>query len=55
MLDWSYGKQDFNPGFPGRRNGDLIEIRAVESRFLDRLFKDQFRGNFGPFNSESVK
>ena len=51
LLDWSYGNQDFNSGFPGRINGDLVDIGAVESPFLDRPFNDRFRGNFGPFDS----
>lgn len=49
LLDWSYGPQDFLPGFPGRVNGDRVDIGAVESPFVDRLFNDRFQGGFGPF------
>jgi len=42
LLDWSYGSQDFDPGIPGRVNGDRVDIGAVESPYLDRAFRDRF-------------
>jgi len=55
LLDWSYGSQDFLPGAPGRVNGERVDIGAVESPFVDRLFKDQFRDSGSATASEGVE
>jgi len=42
-LDWSHGTQDFYNSLLGRVKGEGVDIGAVESNFLDKIFSDRFQ------------